>query len=74
MNFIPMAKAGALRNGNGFDRGRVIHAVPQDAGDHRPALCGQQPAIMWSDYTGHAVTCPRCLKKLSVATDSGRAA
>lgn len=74
--FIPMAKAGPLRNGYERGKGSIFHAVPERVGgqwvpiyDAVPALCGQAPAIMWSSWRpqGQEVTCPRCLKKLERA-------
>jgi hypothetical protein len=70
--FIPLQKAGALRNGNERGKGSVFHAVAIDDGqtashvwDQKQAICGTYPSIMWSTaYEGDAISCPRCLKKL----------
>lgn len=64
--FRPMKKAGPLRNGAELNKGTVIHAVPADQTYCGPALCGQQPAIQWSDCAGREVTCPRCLRRLEM--------
>jgi hypothetical protein len=65
--FRPMCKAGPLHNGAERGKGTIIHAVPSGHathGDCGPALCGQQPAIMWSPCDGSEVTCPRCRRLL----------
>lgn len=71
--FIPLQKAGALRNGNERGKGSVFHAIAIDDGqtashiwDQKQAICGTYPSIMWSNTSeGDAITCPRCLKKLA---------
>ncbi|SMD16379.1 hypothetical protein [Rhizobium sp. RU36D] len=70
--FIPLQKAGALRNGNELGKGGVFHAVAIDDGqtashvwDQKQAICGTYPSIMWASTSeGDAISCPRCLKKL----------
>lgn len=70
--FIPLQKAGALRNGNELGKGNVFHAVEIEDGqtvghiwDQKEAICGTYPSIMWSTpQEGDAISCPRCLKKL----------
>ena len=59
-------KAGPLRNGAERGHGSVWHAIEGQFYDNAPALCGQRPRIMWSDWqpNDRKVTCPRCLKKL----------
>jgi hypothetical protein len=61
--FRTMKKAGPLRNGAERGKGTILHSAAIQA-DGRAALCGQQPAIMWSDCEGREVSFPRCLKKL----------
>jgi hypothetical protein len=62
--FIPLKKAGGLRNGYERGRGSVYHAVPATHYDTTKALCGASPRIMWASRPGDAVTCPRCLKRM----------
>lgn len=63
--YTPMMKAGGLRNGAERGHGPTYHAVPNEGGDTRKALCGTAPRIMWSSYLGSAVvTCPRCIKRM----------
>ncbi len=70
--FMPLQKAGALRNGNELGKGGVFHAIAIDDGqtashvwDQKQAICGTYPTIMWATaYEGDAISCPRCLKKL----------
>lgn len=71
--FIPLQKAGALRNGNELGKSSVFHAVAIEDGqtankiwDEKEAICGTFPSIMWSTaYQGDAISCSRCLKKLA---------
>jgi len=64
-NYLPLMKAGGLRNGAERGGGSVFHAVPEAGHDTRKALCGTAPRIMWSGFVGEAVNCPRCSRKLS---------
>lgn len=74
--YVSLRKAGALRNGSERGNGTIFHAVevgtprPIDlfASNGLPALCGQQPRIMWDIPERDArdeVSCPRCLKILA---------
>ena len=65
---------GRLANGAEADRGRRWHAV---AANSRKALCGAEPggrrSVGWGPFypegaQGHAVTCPRCLRRLAALT------
>jgi hypothetical protein len=58
--------AGSCATGRGRSKVRW-HAVMEPSGNgyYPPALCGQRPAIQWSDARpDQAVSCPKCLKKL----------
>lgn len=59
-----LAKAGPLRNGAERGGGSVWHAVTFTPESGGAALCGTQPAIMWSRWSPpHVeVTCKRCKK------------
>lgn len=66
--------AGRCANGFERDHGRVVHAVPSanpsGPGSDRKALCGAKPgrtSAGWSQYDSDAVTCQRCLSKMSPA-------
>ena len=57
--------AGRCASGAEGGRGRLFHAVPRYSGT---ALCGAtygRRSAGWSQWPGDAVTCPRCLRKLS---------
>jgi hypothetical protein len=57
--------SGRCANGGELDGGTRYHAVPD--GSYK-ALCGAtygRSSAGWSSNEGTAVTCPRCLKKLS---------
>ena len=50
------------------NRGDIAHVVQAGAGLYGAALCGAKPRRAgngWSDYTAHAVTCPKCAAKLA---------
>lgn len=67
--YYPAKLAG--RCSDGFERGRgsVIHAKDQDPDRYQwgSAICGQKMgkrSAGWNSMIGHAVTCPRCLRKM----------
>lgn len=71
-HYLPLAKAGPLRNGAERGGGSIYHAVPHHkpeiwmtATNCGPALCGQMPRVQWSSEPGQEVTCHRCLRRLA---------
>jgi hypothetical protein len=74
MNTDPTARLSVIRvlrlsgrcaDGAERDGGTLFHAVPTD---HYMALCGAKPgrrSAGWSAYSGEAVTCAPCLRKLN---------
>jgi len=65
--FVPMRRAGALRNGAERGKGSIWHAVKPSQQNGGKALCGVRAAIMWTEG-GAEITCPRC-KKLALTCD-----
>jgi len=68
----PFMKAGRLRENT--RSGSIVHLVMSNGedGGHdsaypRAALCGDAPAIGWSDAGGQEVTCTKCRKRLAEA-------
>lgn len=57
--------AGRCANGSELDSGTLYHAVPRNKSQ---ALCGAKSGRRSAGWRGedekHAVTCPRCLKKM----------
>lgn len=71
IEFQVLRKAGALRNGNERGQGTVWHIVKADDAYCGPALCGQQPAIQWTDGdAGKVASCPTCIRRLNAIADA----
>jgi hypothetical protein len=72
MKFTPAVKAGPLANGFERGKGRVVHAINlQYDGTFDglvASLCGDRPAICWSERYDAEITCKKCLKKLNKET------
>lgn len=65
---------GRLLSGNEGDRGRRLHAIPENDrgtwGGTDPALCGARPgprSVGWGDIEAKPADCPRCVAKLRKA-------
>lgn len=73
--FIALEKAGRKSSGRNGDHGRIAHALEVKEGQRErdlegstaSALCGAAPTGRgsWSAYQSDAVTCPKCLQKLT---------
>jgi len=57
-----MVKAGKLANGAERGKGKIVHLVPDENSYAYKSLCGEVPAIQWSDRPDLNVTCKKCLK------------
>jgi hypothetical protein len=67
--YYPAKLAGRCSNGFEGGRGSVIHVKDNDphVNPWGAAICGQKMgrrSAGWNSMIGHAVTCPRCLKKI----------
>ena len=76
-DIIAMYLAGRCANGSELDCGTRWHALPNGLG--WTALCGAKPGRRSAGWRGfpdeiHAVTCPRCLAKMSPNTACSRPA
>lgn len=61
--YLALQKTGRRSDGHNGDHGRVVHGVPSSG----VAYCGTSPqgAGDWSAHESEAVTCERCLRKIS---------
>lgn len=56
-------KAGKLANGWERGKGRVVHLIDTKKDLYmQKALCGEQPAIQWTEREDAQPTCSKCLK------------
>ncbi|WAP69113.1 hypothetical protein [Jiella pelagia] len=74
MKAMPFIKAGRLRENT--SSGSIVHLVMSNGDDDghdgaypRAALCGDAPAIGWSDADGRETTCPKCRRRLASTAD-----
>jgi len=66
-SIFALVKAGRCSHGSHGDHGHIAHAVVGAPGGTAEALCGTRPGIAasWSDDVAPAVTCPKCIKKMT---------
>jgi hypothetical protein len=64
-HYIAAVKAGKLTNGYELGKGRKIHLVPVEKSYCGYALCGDRPAIQWSERELDTVNCSECMSQLS---------
>lgn len=58
-------KAGKLANGLERGKGKVVHIIDSRyVGVWGYSLCGERPAIAWSERELTAATCPKCIRQL----------
>lgn len=63
MRYKSAIKAGKLANGEERGKGSVVHLVSEDSLYYgTAAMCGERPAITWSERENLSVTCKKCLK------------
>jgi hypothetical protein len=66
--YMVLTMTGRCANGAQRDSGILFHAVKS----YDAAMCGAKHGkrSRWSEYHGEAVTCPRCLKKITAIDPS----